>query len=367
MTFTADQEPVEQVLRTAFQEAARGVDPAAGTAHRIGLRARRRRRQAAAASIVAVAAGVAATVAGTVTVGWGPNDDGSAVIQPATPRPVRDTVYGVTVSWLPAGAHRTAGSTDVEGSQLTVSTTYSTAAPHAVGQPDVRAPVYTVGVTRGPLLALDELRREAVRTVSHLPGASPTAVGWTTVHGLRALRVTYPASLGGDKRKVRYSITWLDDGAQLTADATDGGTLAQAARLADGLVVGPSPAGPPDPTRAVTEIRAAVRQSFTGPTPEKALEAVEDGGQLRATLDQAIATHRTQLQNVQVTAIDPVIFLNATEAAAAYELKEPLNGLPTPETITSTVHVVLTPSGWKVQQADFCNRVGSIGPPCPTG
>ena len=298
-----------------------------------------RRRRVVAAGVMLAAAVVAAVVVPIATGGHSP--DVNRVVPIASEPPALASVNGVDVTWLPDG-FRVLPFNPNEGTYF--SAFEGLAISRNFEQTSSTRLRMAVGVQRGTELNLDQLRHDQVS-----PGGAITTV---TVRGHQGVLVG-PAS----QQPGEYLLYWVEQ--PRLSIGIEGQTLSDVMGVAKGLFVHSAPAPAGDPAAAVSLIRNAFRQAYTGSEqPATKLAAIEDGERLAPVLSQLTQQLPDTVRTTTVATAE-VAFMDARQALVQYTLTFHYQGGPVSETGSGTA--VLDNGVWKVSEATYCNSVQRPG------
>jgi len=303
---------------------------------------RRQRRTAVAGAAAAVLVVASAPVALSLDAGSTARRTPAAAAGSAS---VLDSLWGVDVTWLPAGLHpadtaaeRFDAPTTAESSgNQTFVRQYQTSAAAAAAS---WAPL-SVGVERQrpgrPVLAAPVLR-----------GSQPTIVRG---HPARTLPRRMAASAGG-------TVIWQES-PDLVLTVSGNQPPAILRRVAAGLVVHPRPPGPVDEPAARAAVRSAVDRAFTGGQPDNTVfGALVDGDKLAGALSRLRARYPQQVAHARVDQPADVVFLSPSMAWVRVGVKVPPvagSGVTSAEGPARLVG-----GGWKLDTQTYCSiRIGN--------
>ncbi|MBL7502589.1 hypothetical protein [Frankia nepalensis] len=393
---TAGDEAFERRLRAALAATVADVElaPLAGAAVLADRRAQRRRWVAsgiaAAAAVAMVVGGVTAT---TRDVG------GSDRPAPATAGGPRETLFGVSVGWLPDGLARY-GQTVITAKQQAKPwylQTVNFAIDGDVDRARATGSYYSMMVLRpstaSPVPDVDAWRERETQSDRNLEGLSETFER-VTVNGRDALLIR--AEIGSEVRsagmpagsgqiqtpRVAYSLYWRVDlaGGGSVGVGVGGPDRAAVQRIAESVDAdGPLP-GPADRATAAAQIRAAAQTAFDGTRELDMLTALEDPQRLRPPLESALATDRDSVRKTKFLGFEDwadrdteVMFLSATEAVvgvrvAAVAPPGTVSSVPTGDestAIETDLRFVVVDGEWKLTVMSWCSITQFAVPGCP--
>jgi hypothetical protein len=315
------------------------------------LRGRQMRRRRTWTTAVGLTLSLAGLAIGAVFAFDGASQRPFTVSPAAPPAPVLASIRGVDVTWLPTG-FRTRSSQASIGVSTTLLTQDTFTQTFEIPQTQSAGPKLVLAVQRAkPDVDLDRIAGEGLDATSGNTWIKVTT-SFTSIRGHRALLL----GLGGSN----FQVLWVEQsGLSVSISGSGGLSLAEASRVANGLIVHPEPELVPNPAAATTSIRGAFQRAYNAGQPAAAqLGAIENGDQLMPVLAELTRQLPATVHTSKIT-VGNVTFLDATHANVDYTLTFQYQGHVVSSGGPATA--VLINGAWKVSETSFCNSIQRPG------